>query len=535
MNEHSKIIRDSLPELQSDWSHYRQRLEIELGLLIVDDNEHKRKELEELCSSQHILVYAASSKEEALALIKNGTCSLVAVSEELAGLGGTSFVNHLRVTFPDVDTLFYSDKPSIELIAKAFELRSLDVLCQANDDGGDKGICQRIKLALARHIDSRMRSYVVSELRALLLQLETETRVHAITQLDQRLSSYKNSLGDFNRILLMEREDPQLRLFSEDLFLAGLQVETITELEEGLSRVSGGDIPLIILDLNLEEQALSQILSRLRQLNPMQELMLIASEPTVSNALAALRSGAMFYLPWPPSSWTAAVFWVPELLRRIRRECLLNNLLAELYHQAHAVLGSLQSTAEGFLVFRNLVGLNRVQSVAQVAVNDTDAAETSAEVSLDLEAIFDQLIAPVDEPLSSPVVIEEVNTNSDVSDRRIHHRISGSQFIRFRPESATSSTLAFLGDLGEGGLFIRTQEILSPGTILNLDFEVEHDHQAFIVRCRGQVAWVAGDNRQSLLGPGFGIKFLDLPADVSKLLEKIIYSRLSTMPSSTAP
>ncbi len=119
----------------------------------------------------------------------------------------------------------------------------------------------------------------------------------------------------------------------------------------------------------------------------------------------------------------------------------------------------------------------------------------------------------------------------DAADRRIHPRVAESLFVRFRPKSATASNLALVGDLSEGGLFIRTEELLTPGTLLELEFQVAHEGQEYLVCCRGQVAWVARDNRQSPLGPGFGVKFIDAPPDVVKLLQHIVQERIGQAPA----
>jgi hypothetical protein len=166
----------------------------------------------------------------------------------------------------------------------------------------------------------------------------------------------------------------------------------------------------------------------------------------------------------------------------------------------------------------------------------TSQAEAAEAVEY-LDEVLATLLSPEEEPIITQAEDEAAtgeDSSSEGAERRAHLRVPESQFIRFRQKNALASTLAVIGDLSEGGLFVRTPDLLLPGTLLEIDFNVENDGQAFLVRCRGQVAWVARDDQQSPFGPGFGIQFLSTPDEVSTLLKRIVENRLLEAPGSSA-
>ena len=112
-----------------------------------------------------------------------------------------------------------------------------------------------------------------------------------------------------------------------------------------------------------------------------------------------------------------------------------------------------------------------------------------------------------------------------VAERREHARVLESQFVRFRREGASTSRLATIGDLSEGGIFIRTTALLRSGTELEVDFNAQYGGNAYLVRCHAEVAWVARDERSTNMGPGFGVRFVDPPEDVVGLLKNIVHNR----------
>jgi hypothetical protein len=63
---------------------------------------------------------------------------------------------------------------------------------------------------------------------------------------------------------------------------------------------------------------------------------------------------------------------------------------------------------------------------------------------------------------------------------------------------------------------------LPRGTSLEIDVNVEHEGQGYLIRCQGVVAWVAQETSQSPYGLGFGVRFVEAPGDVRVLLQRVV-------------
>jgi DNA-binding response OmpR family regulator len=512
---------DSVAELPEEWTQHRRRLELETRVLVVDDDASSRKALDDLLYKLRISGRSVGNPELAVELLDSGAYSVALVSESFSGLGGMYFIRQMRAQYPDVDSIICATEPTVELFGKVFDLHVLDVLVRPL--AAAELVGAQLRAALRRGVERRLRNWMLGELRQHLQQLEPDTRLRTTHALERRLSLFKFSLGTFDRVLVVEHEDNDLRALSEILLLAGLHVETALDLDEAMARASSGSTHLLAVATELAPPS-SGLLETLREQSPLVELMLVAKNPTVEHALAALRGGVAVYQPWPAPSSPAVVQRVEEALRRSRRERLMDNLLSELFFVTHRD-GDEAASEAAFESFQGLVGLQRM-----IAPPETPGERANAVEAVDfLDEVLDNLLSPDEELVITheiPSSELEPVTDGEGAERRQHYRVPESQFVRFRPKSAPASTLALLGDLSEGGLFIRTGELLLPGTLVEVDFNVEFGGQGFLIRCRGQVAWVARDNRQSPMGPGFGIKFLDAPPSVADLLQNIVVARL---------
>jgi DNA-binding response OmpR family regulator len=506
-----------------EWSKHRRRLEQETRVLVVEEEESVREQIDDILHGLQLSARSVASADQALEILSHQAYPLVLASESLDGLGGVYLARQLRTTHFDVDVLLCSWEPTIALLSKAFEMRVLDVIPKPLPSPEIFG--WQIGGAIRRSLGRRMRAHVLKDLRDSLGRLPPEARLRTTGVLEKRLSTFKGYVGAFDRVLVVEGDDPEFRVLSESLLLAGLHVETVATDKDALSHVATGDVHLLLLNASLDQGALTALLAELRETNPLVELVLVTGSPRLEHALAALRRTVGYFgLPLPAMGLAPRV---QDILRRSRRERLFDNLLTELFRETSRFLPGLPPP-ECFGVFCEVVGLERlIPEPPQCRPSRVEAVEAVEY----LDEVLDGLLAP-DEVLvveDTPGLEPPLAATVDASDRRAHLRVPESQFIRFRTKPAPASTLALVGDLSVGGLFIRSGELLLPGTIVELDFNIVCQDQGYLVRCRGQVAWVARDNQVSPLGPGFGIKFIDPPGEVAGLIEQIVEARVKEL------
>jgi DNA-binding response OmpR family regulator len=508
----------TLDEKLADWTRTRRRLELETRLLVVDDEQAVRRQIDDLLYRLRVSSRSVTGTEQAMELLAGGSYPLLLVAESLSGMGGLYLIRQIRQAHPGVDAMLTSWEPTVDLLARAFDLRLLDVVRKPLPERQVFG--EQIRAAIRRNVDRRMRRFLVQELHASLEELPEAVRVATTHQLEERLTDFKASLGSFNRVLVVESDDADLRLFGESLLVLGLHVESSISLQDAVARARAGELHLIIARCSGAEDEMRGTLVELRGANPLAEVMLVSRTPDVELARTALLLEAAGYFAWPPASLPALAGRVPTLLRRARRERLLDNLVVELFRETSRAFGGTQRT-DGFPHFCKLVGLSRVTAESSPLVR----AQTGEAVEY-LDDVLDTLLAPEEQPPDTEIVDEPAEIADAASaNRRIHQRVPESQFVRFRAVAWPASTLAMVGDLSEGGLFIRTTGLLASGTELELEFQVVHETQGYLICCRAQVAWVAREASHSPHGMGFGVKFLDAPPEVVVLLQQIVLAR----------
>jgi len=93
--------------------------------------------------------------------------------------------------------------------------------------------------------------------------------------------------------------------------------------------------------------------------------------------------------------------------------------------------------------------------------------------------------------------------------------------IRISFKEARDLFRAYIGNLGSGGLFIKTARILPVGTLLDLEFNLPKRDQ--IVHTKAKVAWARSqDMSTEKLPPGMGAEFIDMNPEDRELLKNYI-------------
>jgi DNA-binding NtrC family response regulator/Tfp pilus assembly protein PilZ len=500
--------------LHAQWSKHRARLEREIRVLVADDDETVQQQLEALLYRLRISSRAIAGARGINDLVGREHYSLLVVADHLAGMERLRLVPSLRQAHPETDVVVSASRLTVDLVWQAFACGVVEVLSRPIDD--DELAGERLRAAVKHNVDRRMRQHVLKQLKNELRGFDEKTRRKVTTRLEQRLAGVKSWVGAFDNVLVVEGDDAQLRYLSENLLVAGMQVETADLFEEAQPRINARGVHLLVLKETQVTEEIPELLDKLREHDPMIELVVVSDQPDARRALQALRHGVALFVPWPPTDAGALVRRIQEIQAASRSDRLMDNLLTALYWETQTALTTEEIIPEErFRAFKELAGMTR--PLVSDAEGSADSDQASAVEVLDevLDHILDRHAPPPQE--------EE---DADGRDRRAHHRVQENQFVRFRPDVGSTSTVAYLGDISEGGVFIRTSRLLGRGTQLEVDVNVEHDGLGYLVRCRGEVAWVAQDNTQVPYGPGFGVRFIDPPRDVVILLQNVVRSRI---------
>jgi CRP/FNR family cyclic AMP-dependent transcriptional regulator len=85
------------------------------------------------------------------------------------------------------------------------------------------------------------------------------------------------------------------------------------------------------------------------------------------------------------------------------------------------------------------------------------------------------------------------------------------------------ASIGNVGNIGSGGLCIKTTKTLPLGTLLDLEFSLPKSNQ--IIRTKSKVVWIRSqDMSTAKLPPGMGTEFVDMDPEDKKLIEDCIAS-----------
>jgi len=130
------------------------------------------------------------------------------------------------------------------------------------------------------------------------------------------------------KILVVDDEATQRDALAGFLRKKGFQAETAADGHEALTKYQGFFSPLAVIDMKLPGMDGLTLLSKLRELNPFVQIIVLTAYGTVETAVAAMRGGAYGYLTKPVN--------LDELLVNLQKALEQNRLVMEndLLHRA---------------------------------------------------------------------------------------------------------------------------------------------------------------------------------------------------------
>ena len=112
------------------------------------------------------------------------------------------------------------------------------------------------------------------------------------------------------RILLVEDDQPLVRIITKSLDQSGFDVDVATDGEDGLHKARSGGYDSVVLDLQLPKMSGVEVCKTLRDERNDVPILMLTARSGVSDRIAGLDAGADDYLPKP--------FSLGELAARLR-------------------------------------------------------------------------------------------------------------------------------------------------------------------------------------------------------------------------
>jgi two-component system response regulator HydG len=113
--------------------------------------------------------------------------------------------------------------------------------------------------------------------------------------------------GKSRPLLLVEDDPTVLEQLSDILREEGYALFTATTAKEGMDRLEGEDIGLVITDLNLPDGSGMSLMEKAKELSPGTPVLVITAYASVDSAVEAMRKGAFHYIQKPFSMDTILI------------------------------------------------------------------------------------------------------------------------------------------------------------------------------------------------------------------------------------
>jgi uncharacterized protein (TIGR02266 family) len=125
-------------------------------------------------------------------------------------------------------------------------------------------------------------------------------------------------------------------------------------------------------------------------------------------------------------------------------------------------------------------------------------------------------------PSDEPVLAQRCSGQHPVPvERRRHPRFPLQ--IEISHVSEHNFFTGFTEDISEGGLFIATYNLFEIGHRFELEFVMPGQEQPCLALC--EVRWIREYNTFSDVMPGMGVRFLNLPRDAERRIQRFIRQR----------
>jgi uncharacterized protein (TIGR02266 family) len=103
-------------------------------------------------------------------------------------------------------------------------------------------------------------------------------------------------------------------------------------------------------------------------------------------------------------------------------------------------------------------------------------------------------------------------------EERSKPRLPISEPVRIQCKDWDQFQVEQAGNISEGGIFVQTDRLLSPGTEFSLDLRIGGEE----ISTRAKVIWTKEFPKESGRHSGIGARFLNLPAKYKKKLREMV-------------
>ncbi len=321
-----------LDELAIQWRDLRVSLEASVRVLVVDDEAAVRLTLEEALSEEGWAVETTDSVDDAWERLSTGEYSLVVVDKNLQGASGLDLLQRMLREGLATPAVVITGFPSVQTVAAAMDFGAEDYLVKPFEDISQ--VQRRIRGVIERGLYETFYRRVAEDLAHVLEGGSSD--IISVERIGQALGAFKKHLSERTAALVLEKRAGLAELSCDALGAAGLKAEAAASADAVRSRVSGEDHPLTLV-VNLEADGALDLIGELRRIDPLLEVVAVASGGSLEETFAAFEAGASDFYFRSREAPEVLQARVKRAAARSRRQRLHLHLVWTLYSAAQAL------------------------------------------------------------------------------------------------------------------------------------------------------------------------------------------------------
>jgi len=321
-------------ELLERWFGFRVEQERRSHVMVVFPNTPRRKHLINELKKVGLQPLAQSNAMDAIELLetdpdqKQLRIDLLVVYTNLGDLSGLDLARFVRSRPYEPHIILVGSTPNRSDAETAIEIGVTDYLAGAESNPAE--LATRAKRLWQDSLARRVRGMMIRDFRS-AIEAHQGTRPELLDRLDEAFARYRNEVIRPGQILIAD-PDQQLRTaLAAALTKEGVQAEQAPGGSTALVLLESEPIDVVVVDpaaMDMDEVAFYE---RAKAINPHVEVVLLAGQTTVDQALKALRFGVADIIRKPLEDPAVAARRMAGIIERHTRENHEGYIITALY------------------------------------------------------------------------------------------------------------------------------------------------------------------------------------------------------------
>ncbi len=310
-------MKNVIAEFNERLNRYKQEVEKNNTVLVIDDEEVVRMVMEEIISGMNLRVLLAETGEEGVECVKSHPVNLVVTDKNLPGISGVDVMKQVKQLSQLIEVIMLTGYASFESALQAIEIGAYDYITKPFESVD----VIRTKIMRALHKQNQILVYrkmieLLKEMASGIMKELGEVNKELVTRFARDLQVLKQEIKRKNRVFILEASEEEGRFLEEKIRQWGFEASFSCRIEEARKNVGERKVDVLVVERMLGDEDGLNVIKEFKKLDPALDAVLITSDHSLQAAIDAIRSGVSEYILRPYES----PFVIEKKLRKVVRD-----------------------------------------------------------------------------------------------------------------------------------------------------------------------------------------------------------------------